>query len=136
MDVCDVKKIYTFTTVETYSSVPEPLWNYAKEKFLNFRIDFFYCSVISPFAINLFLLPFNSHCSMQNIGFSDSGYVIEPLQPSSAIYGAPPFTGYRNLHPTSLCDELWFWCKHFFITVRYDYVWGKTISSSVCIKSR
>ena len=54
--------------------------------------------------------------------FFHSGYVINPLQPSSAIYGAPPFTGYRNLHPTSLCDELWFWCKHFFITVRYDYV--------------
>jgi len=32
---------------------------------------------------------------MQNIGFSDSGYVIKPLQPSSAIYGAPPFTGHR-----------------------------------------
>jgi len=32
---------------------------------------------------------------MQNIGFSDSGYVIKPPQPSSAIYGAPPFTGHR-----------------------------------------
>jgi len=26
---------------------------------------------------------------MQNISFSDSGYVIKPPQPSSAIYGAP-----------------------------------------------
>jgi len=39
------------------------------------------------------LLPFTSHCSTKNIGFNDSGYVIKPLQPSSAIYGAPPFTG-------------------------------------------
>jgi len=30
---------------------------------------------------------------MQNIGFNDSGYVIKPPQPSSAIYGALPFTG-------------------------------------------
>jgi len=41
-----------------------------------------------------------------NIGFSDSGYVIKPLQPSSTIkplqpsstiYGALPFIGYPNL---------------------------------------
>jgi len=74
--------------------VPEPLWNSVKEKLLNFRIDFFYSSVISPFAINLFLLPFSSHCSTQIIGFNDSGYVFKPPQPSSAIYGALPFTGY------------------------------------------
>jgi len=31
---------------------------------------------------------------MQNISlsFSDSGYVTKPPQPSSAFYGAPPFT--------------------------------------------
>jgi len=29
-----------------------------------------------------------------NIGFSDSGYVIKPLQPSSTICGASPFTGH------------------------------------------
>jgi len=39
------------------------------------------------------LLPFRSPCSTKNIGFNDSGYVIKALQPSSAIYGAPPFTG-------------------------------------------
>jgi len=33
---------------------------------------------------------------MQNISFSDSGYFIKPLQPSSAVYGAPPFTGHHN----------------------------------------
>jgi len=32
---------------------------------------------------------------MQNIGFSDSGYIIKPPQPSSTIYGAPPFTGHQ-----------------------------------------
>jgi len=29
---------------------------------------------------------------MQNIGFSNSGYIIKPPQPSFAIYGALPFT--------------------------------------------
>jgi len=53
--------------------------------------------MISLFAVQIFLLPFDSHCSMQNIGFnSDSGYVIKPPQPSSAIYGAPPFTGHQH----------------------------------------
>jgi len=94
-NVCDVKKMYTFTTDETFF-VPEPLWNSDKEKLIKFRIDFFCCSVISPFAINLFLLQIRSHCSMKNIGFRDSGYVIKPPQPSSAIYGAPPFTVFRS----------------------------------------
>jgi len=31
MDVCDVQKFYTFTTVETYFFVPEPLWNLDKK---------------------------------------------------------------------------------------------------------
>jgi len=54
MDVCDVSRFYTFTTVETYFFVPERLWNSDKQKLSNFRIDFFYCSVISPFAIKFF----------------------------------------------------------------------------------
>jgi len=54
--------------------------------------------VISPFAVQLFLLPFSSHCSTQVIGFSDSGYVIKPLQPSSAIHGAPLFTEHQREH--------------------------------------
>ena len=58
--------------------VPEPLWNSDKQKLSNFRIDFFYRGVISPFAIKLFLLPLSFHCSTQNIGFSDSGYVMKP----------------------------------------------------------
>jgi len=74
--------------------LPKPLWNSDKQKLSNLRIGFFYRSVMSPFAIKLFLLPFSSHCSMQNIGFSNSGYVIKPPQPSSAVHGAPPFTGY------------------------------------------
>jgi len=32
---------------------------------------------------------------MQNIGFSNSGYIMKPLQPRSAIYRAPNFTGHR-----------------------------------------
>ena len=74
--------------------LPEPLWNSHKQELSNFRIDFFYRSVISPFAMKLFLLPFSSHCSTQNIGFGDSGYVIKPPQPSSAFHGVPLFTGY------------------------------------------
>jgi len=81
------------------------------------KIDFFDRSVISPFAVKLFLLPFSSHCSTQNIGFSDSGYVIKPPQPSSAIYGAPPFTGHlcstgillAQSHAKSSCKAtIWF----------------------------
>jgi len=38
------------------------------------------------------LLPFTAHCLTKNIGFNNSGYVIQaPLLVS--IYGAPPFTG-------------------------------------------
>jgi len=33
---------------------------------------------------------------MQNIGFSNSGYVIKPPQPTSTVHGAPPFTGYQK----------------------------------------
>jgi len=42
----------------------------------------------------IILLLFSSHCSTQNIGFSNSGYIIQPPQPSSTIYRAPPFTGH------------------------------------------
>jgi len=81
---------------------PEPLWSSDKQQLSYFRIDFFYRSVISPFAIDLFLLPFTSHCSTQNIACSDSGFVIKPPQPSSAVYGAPSFTGYRRKSPKIL----------------------------------
>jgi len=73
---------------------------WAKQKIL-FKIDFFYRSVTSPFAVKIFLLPFTSHCSTKYIGFNDSGCVIKPPQPSSAIYGAPPFTGNRGKAQTA-----------------------------------
>jgi len=82
--------------------VPEPLWNSDNQKLSNFRIDFFYHSVISPFAVKVFLLLFSSHCSTQKNNFSDSGSVIKTPQPSSAAYGAPPFTG----HQTSGCNTI------------------------------
>ena len=72
--------------------VPEPLWN-SNQKLSNFKTDFFYRSVTPPFPVKLFLLPSTSHFSKKNISFNDSGYIIKPPQPSSAIYGAPPFTG-------------------------------------------
>ena len=74
MNVCNVYKFCTFTTVETYFFVPEPLWNSDNQKLSNFTIDFLYRSVISPFAMKSFLLPFSSHWSTQNIVFSDSGH--------------------------------------------------------------
>jgi len=46
--------------------VPEPLWNSDNQKLSKFRIDFFYRSVISPFAVKVFLLPFSAHSSTQN----------------------------------------------------------------------
>jgi len=46
------------------------------------------------------LLSFTSHCSTKNIGFNDSRYVSKPPQPSSAIYGAPPFTGNHKKETT------------------------------------
>jgi len=61
--------------------------NYQTSKYI------FYRSVTSPFVVKLFLLPSTSHFSKKNISFNDSGYVIKPPQPSSAIYGAQPFTG-------------------------------------------
>jgi len=45
--------------------------------------------MVQHFSFTFFLLQHN---------FFHSGYVIKPPQPSSAINGAPPFTG--NLHQT------------------------------------
>ena len=77
--------------------VPEPMWNSDNQKLSNFKIDFFYRSVNcnSPgpitFCSKIILLPFGSHCSTQNIGYSNSRYIIKPPQPSSALYRAPQF---------------------------------------------
>jgi len=43
--------------------VLEPLCSSDNQKLSNFRINFFYRRVISPFAVKLFLLPFSCHCS-------------------------------------------------------------------------
>jgi len=50
-----------------------------RQKFFHFKIDILYHSVISPFAVQLFLVPFSSHCSTENISLSDSGYIMKPL---------------------------------------------------------
>jgi len=91
MDVCDVKNVI-------YSQILKPIFlspnlcetQITKNIKLHFRIDIFYRSVISSFAVKLFSQPFTSHCSTQNIGFSDSGYVMKPPQLSSAFYREPP----------------------------------------------
>ena len=84
---------------------PEPLWNSDNQKLSKFKTDFFCSSVIIPFAVQLFLLQLSSHCSTQNIGFSDSGYAIKPPQPSFAIYGAPPFTGHQCFYYGNLYNH-------------------------------
>jgi len=51
---------------------------------------------------------FSSHCSTQNISFTDSGYIIKPPQPSSILHGAPLFTGYPTLvHAALFCCAEW-----------------------------
>ena len=79
-------------TIETYFLSPNCCQTQITKNIKTSKY-FFYRSVTSPFAAKLFLLPFSSHCSTKNIGFNDSEYVIKPPQPSSAIYGAPTFTG-------------------------------------------
>jgi len=75
------------------------------------RIDFFYRSVISAFANKLFLLPFSSHHSTQNISFSNSG------TSSNLRNQAPLFTELRLLHGThyGTCTK----------NLRSDYFTGK-----------
>jgi len=47
-----------------------------------------------------FFLYFFSFFCFANATFFHPGYVIKPPQPSSAIYGAPPFAGHpQNLNP-------------------------------------
>jgi len=50
---------------------------------------------------------------MQKIGFSDSGYVIKPPQPSSAVYGASPFTGHQKKR----------WGQHVQLMQMKHFVW-------------
>jgi len=47
----------------------------------------YYVAMIQYFSFTFFLF------FVCNATFFHSGYVSKPLQPSSAIYGAPPFTG-------------------------------------------
>ena len=80
-----------------YSQLLKPLFcpRTVKQKLSNLRIDFFYRSIISPFAKKLFLLPFSSHCSTQNISFGDCGT-------SSNLHNqAPVFTELCLLQSTS-----------------------------------
>ena len=64
-------------------------------------------SVIWPFAVKLFLLPFSSNCSTQNIGFSDSGRhqtsatKLRSLR-SSAFCRAPTLWSFTD----DMCQEL------------------------------
>jgi len=59
------------------------------EKLQSFKIDFFYQSVTSPFALKLFLLPFTTYCSTKNIVFIGSG------TSSNLCNQAPLFTELR-----------------------------------------
>jgi len=80
MEVCNVKNfIHSQLLKPIFLSPKRCVTQITKYYQTSQTIDFFYRSVILPFAVQLFLLPFSSHCSTQNIGFSDSGYVIKPL---------------------------------------------------------
>ena len=89
----------------------------AHQRQSNFKIHSFHRSVTSPFAVQLFLLPFSCNCSMHNIGFSDSGTSSNICNlPSSAIYRAPPFTQLQlkvTRHPEYSTSEP--------LTLRYTY---------------
>ena len=50
------------------------------------NILLFYHSVISPIAVKLFSPPFISHCSMQNISFSNSSVHASSLHPLLAYH--------------------------------------------------
>jgi len=59
-------------------------------------------------------LCFSSVYSFCNATLFHSGYVIKPPQPSSAIYGAPPFTGHpcrdRLRNPGANCSTIGLCC--------------------------
>ena len=92
VEVCDVKKFYTITTI---CLVPKPLWNSDNQKFSNFKKDFFYCSVILPFAVQLFLLLFGS------IAQGKIAVLVTPVTSSNLRNQAPLFTELRLLQGTS-----------------------------------
>ena len=162
-------EISSFLYINQFSSISTSFWRYplksVRRKALgwisyftqwsNSKIDFFYRRVISPFAVKLFLLLFSYHCSTDNIGFSDSGYVIKPPQPSSAIYGAPPFTwnpfythsiwislldtGQVCLKTNSIC---WFrasldcFCQTTALPLSYYFHWLYFCWATICITVR
>jgi len=53
----------------------------------------------------LFLLPFSPHCSKQNVGFCDSGYVIKPPQPFQAP-GLPDWLFWHQISQIWLFVEI------------------------------
>ena len=67
-------------------------------KFLNianFHAFHFWRKRILSCNDKTFFLHFSSLFCFCNVTFFYSSYIITPPQPSSAIYGAPPFTGNR-----------------------------------------
>ena len=72
------------------------LWNSDDQKLLNFKIDFFYSNVISHFAVKQFYyhLVIIAQCKI-SVEFQ----WLQLRHFTSAIYGAPPFTGNRFITP-------------------------------------
>ena len=99
------------------SFVPEPLWNSDNPKFSNFKIDFFYRSVISPFAVQLFLLPFiliaQRKISVLTTHHQTFATKLRYLR-SSTFHRAPFFTG-DILIATDWLERL---CRHLKIRSR------------------
>jgi len=95
MKVCDVQKFYTFTTVETYFFVPKPLWNSDNQKLSNFKIFFFFRSVIK-----YHLLQYNYFYYRLVLIAQRKILVLAPPVTSSNLCNQAPlvFTQLRLLH--------------------------------------
>jgi len=74
--------------------VPKPFWNSDYQKLSNFKIDFFYHSVISPFAVKLFLL------RLVLIAQRKISVLVTLVTSSNLHNQAPQFTELRILQGT------------------------------------
>ena len=103
-----------FTTVRGQKNRFQRLWMY--KIFKHRKLPCIPCLGETHFKSQWYIFPslFSFFCFC-NATFFHSGYVIKPPQPSSAIYGAPPFTGHRLQNQTYIqwkCPEMALQCQH------------------------
>jgi len=85
----------SFTTVRGQKNRFQQLWMYKIFNIANFHVFHVWGKRILSCNDTTLFLHFFSFFWFCNATFFHSVYVIKPPQPSSAIYGAPPFTGNR-----------------------------------------